>query len=193
MRGPEVNDAVKALKIVLGDREYNSRRGFYNFYVKQILDTYGQQGVTEGVKSAINVSEALQAMKQLANTTNRHISTKTYNGLRDWGDGNLAEIVVNAIKACTTLSNYYKNNNQLDYAQLINKLQSELIAFKNGDAFVTIKQLSQGTLSKINFQQGMAEGKRNLKCVCKTHGTMQCPVHTPKDIEVIENNKNKKA
>ena len=32
----------------------------------------------------------------------------------------------------------------------------------------------------------MGEGKRNLKCVCKTHGTMQCPVHTPKDIEVIE-------
>ena len=76
MRGPEVNDAVQALKTVLGNREYNSRRGFYNFYVRQILDTYGQQG--------------------------------------------------------------------------------------------------------------MAEGKRNLKCVCKTHGTMQCPVHTPKDIEVIE-------
>jgi hypothetical protein len=35
-------------------------------------------------------------------------------------------------------------------------------------------------------EQGVAEGKRNLKCVCKTHGTMQCPVHTPKDIEVIE-------
>jgi hypothetical protein len=76
MRGPEVNDAILALKTVLGNREYNSRRGFYNFYVRQILDTYGQQGV--------------------------------------------------------------------------------------------------------------AEGKRNLKCVCKTHGTMQCPVHTPKDIEVIE-------
>jgi len=83
MRGPEVNDAVQALKTVLGNREYNSRRGFYNFYIKQILDTYGQQGV--------------------------------------------------------------------------------------------------------------AEGKRNLKCVCKTHGTMQCPVHTPKDIDVLENNKNKKA
>jgi len=35
-------------------------------------------------------------------------------------------------------------------------------------------------------QQGVAEGKRNLKCVCKTQGTLQCPVHTPKDIEVIE-------
>ena len=33
MRGAEVSDAVKALKTVLGNREYNSRRGFYNFYV----------------------------------------------------------------------------------------------------------------------------------------------------------------
>lgn len=76
MRGAEVSDAVKALTTVLGNREYNSRRGFYNFYIRQMIDAYGQQGV--------------------------------------------------------------------------------------------------------------AEGKRNLKCVCKTHGTMQCPVHTPKDIEVIE-------
>jgi hypothetical protein len=69
-------EPVRALKIVLGDREYNSRRGFYNFYIRQLMD-------------------------------------------------------------------------MLD-------------------------------------QEGLAEGKRNLKCVCKTHGTMQCPVHTPKDIEVIE-------
>jgi len=69
-------EPIRALKIVLGDREYNSRRGFYNFYVRQLVDLLGQEG--------------------------------------------------------------------------------------------------------------LAEGKRNLKCVCKTHGTMQCPVHTPKDIEVIE-------
>jgi len=83
MKGGEVSDAIRALTTVLGNREYNSRRGFYNFYIKQMIDMYRQQGVNEG--------------------------------------------------------------------------------------------------------------KRNLKCVCKTHGTMQCPVHTPKDIEVIENNKNKKA
>ena len=49
MRGPEVNDAVRALKTVLGNREYNGRRGFYNFYVKQIIDMYGQQGATESL------------------------------------------------------------------------------------------------------------------------------------------------
>jgi len=48
MKGPEVSDAVLALKRVLGDRAYNERRGFYSFYVDQIHDMYGQQGVAEG-------------------------------------------------------------------------------------------------------------------------------------------------
>jgi len=44
---PTVSDAVLALKRVLGDREYNGRRGFYSFYVDQILDMYGQQNLAE--------------------------------------------------------------------------------------------------------------------------------------------------
>jgi len=47
MQGSEASDAVAALKTVLGDREYNSRRGYYNFYVRQLLDMSGQKGVTE--------------------------------------------------------------------------------------------------------------------------------------------------
>ena len=52
MKGPEVSDAVLALKRVLGDRAYNERPGFYSFYVKQIhrnwqLPMYGQQGIAE--------------------------------------------------------------------------------------------------------------------------------------------------
>jgi hypothetical protein len=47
MRGSDVKDAVLALKTVLGDREYNSRRGFYNFYVRQLMDMSGQQGMAE--------------------------------------------------------------------------------------------------------------------------------------------------
>jgi hypothetical protein len=54
MKGPEVSDAVAALKTVLGDREFNGRRGFYNFYIKQMLDMYGQQGVMESKKHKIN-------------------------------------------------------------------------------------------------------------------------------------------
>ena len=49
MRGAELNDAVQALKTVLGDREYNGRRGFYNFYIKQMIDMYGQQGMAKGL------------------------------------------------------------------------------------------------------------------------------------------------
>jgi len=65
MKGPEMSDAVLALKRVLGDREYNSRRGFYSFYVDQIhrnwqLPMYGQQDLSEEwsekYKSSINCS-----------------------------------------------------------------------------------------------------------------------------------------
>jgi len=52
MRGPELNDAVQALKTVLGDREFSSRRGHYNFYIRQLVDMYGQQGVAEGSELA---------------------------------------------------------------------------------------------------------------------------------------------
>jgi len=47
MRGPQSTDAIQALKTVLGDREFSGRRGFYNFYVRQLMDMYGQQGVAE--------------------------------------------------------------------------------------------------------------------------------------------------
>lgn len=52
MRGSEVSDAVSALKTVLGDREYNGRRGFYNFYVKQLMNMHSQQGVAEGARTS---------------------------------------------------------------------------------------------------------------------------------------------
>jgi hypothetical protein len=47
MKGPEISDAVLALKRVLGDRAYNERRGFYSFYVDQIHDMYNQQNINE--------------------------------------------------------------------------------------------------------------------------------------------------
>jgi hypothetical protein len=47
MQGSELKDAVQALKTVLGDREYNGRRGFYNFYVKQLVDMYGKKANEE--------------------------------------------------------------------------------------------------------------------------------------------------
>jgi hypothetical protein len=47
MQGATMNDAVSALKTILGDREYNGRRGHYSFYVRQLMDMYGQQSVAE--------------------------------------------------------------------------------------------------------------------------------------------------
>jgi hypothetical protein len=47
IKGPEISDAVLALKRVLGDRAYNERRGFYSFYVDQIHDMYNQQNINE--------------------------------------------------------------------------------------------------------------------------------------------------
>ena len=52
MRGPELADAVQALKTVLGDREFSSRRGFYNFFIRQMMDMYRQKGVSEGSRKA---------------------------------------------------------------------------------------------------------------------------------------------
>jgi hypothetical protein len=74
MRGSEASDAVAALKTVLGDREYNSRRGFYNFYIKQMLDMYGQQGLAEKIDSRfrktewIPIADALKILKHYGAT-----------------------------------------------------------------------------------------------------------------------------
>ena len=48
MRGPTRDDAIAALKTQVGERDFNERRDFYKFYVRQLMDMYGQQGVTEG-------------------------------------------------------------------------------------------------------------------------------------------------
>ena len=49
MRGSDYQmDPLKAIKTVLGDREYNGRRGHYNFYVRQLMDMLSQEGLAEG-------------------------------------------------------------------------------------------------------------------------------------------------
>jgi len=63
MQGSSVNDAVAALKTVLGNREYNSRRGHYNFYVKQLVDMSGQQGMAEA-RDGEDFEPALSGLKK---------------------------------------------------------------------------------------------------------------------------------
>ena len=157
MRGAEVNDAVKALKTVLGDREYNSRRGFYNFYIRQMIDAYGQQGVAEG-------------------EGNRYGSQENWDSLR---------------KDIRSQYPYKKGTNVTvpHKGKLVNGKIVRYEAGKGGYSptyVVDIGEYESIMVEPNKVRRGVAEGKRNLKCVCKTHGTIQCPVHTPKDIEVIE-------
>jgi hypothetical protein len=95
---------------------------------------------------------------------------------------------------------YLKHNNLVDIEKPLAGLKSEFEKFLQTHDPKEKQKYQQGIKQRIKSEpmsgpkgvlpeQGVAEGKRNLKCVCKTHGTMQCPVHTPKDIEVIENNK----
>ena len=74
-RSPTVSDAVLALKRVLGDRAYNERRGFYSFYVDQILDMYGQQGMMEATSASAPAAAAAAAT----------IPTGGPDIMRNWG------------------------------------------------------------------------------------------------------------
>jgi hypothetical protein len=63
MKGSELKDAVQALKTVIGDREYNDRRGHYNFYVKQLVDMYGKRDVKEAASPAQQAAIAIDMKK----------------------------------------------------------------------------------------------------------------------------------
>ena len=354
MRGPEVKDAIRALTAVLGNREYNSRRGFYNFYIKQIIDMYGQEGVAEGStgdKSFDNMMKGItKGTKKQATVDRKEQKKQTQEKARDafgnmFGGGNPANnlkikeqgvaegeenkygsqenwdslrkdirsqypykkgttvtvphkgklvngkiiryevggggyspayvvdigeyesimvepnkvrqgvaeakadptgswVVYNGSKlkkfktregakayaekngGTVASSEYYHDkiqkqgvaegieNNPVanEIINFIMKHRPDLLKYgadRVGDAIDRIASRA-GNIGHINSDNigklikqveyyvtsnnnDMYEGKRNLKCVCKTHGTLQCPVHTPKDIDVLENNKNKKA
>lgn len=313
MRGSDYQmDPVRAIKTVLGEREYNSRRGFYNFYVKQLRDMYDQGGLAEGWQEesqdledwskevnkklyrahenqrrslAIQLSKleqkhfgseltngpltnivfsTLQALnkgqmvhydpqsvgqmpfgsivgdeaRMIAASGMKKYDIDGYRGLRRAGivDNfqqflHLRDLADNQGQAILKYTNmppvaawmqFIKDigwskddmNEEVQaktddkllayYAQRKAEKQKQQGASRGGQVygqpewkkpkvpsptFTPGKPLPQSLQQKLDNkkqQQGVAEGKRNLKCVCKTHGTMQCPVHTPKDIEVIE-------
>jgi len=79
MKGPEVSDAVLALKRVLGDRAYNERRGFYNFYIDQIHKMYNQQSINEGEVSTSN----LRTMYDLARMAKTYCDAEGQESLNE--------------------------------------------------------------------------------------------------------------
>jgi hypothetical protein len=89
MQGSEASDAVAALKTVLGDREYNSRRGYYNFYVRQLMDMSGQQGMAEGVEADVKVYQNKM--------TGKFIAWVDHRGNREQAEGNTKQEAVTAL------------------------------------------------------------------------------------------------
>jgi hypothetical protein len=80
MRGSDYQvDAVKAIKTVLGDREYNSRRGYYSFYVKQLMDMHGQEGIAETKKPSPKLTPV--DMKK-SEPVSEEINTEAYERLQ---------------------------------------------------------------------------------------------------------------
>jgi hypothetical protein len=141
MRGSEASDAVAALKTVLGDREYNSRRGFYNFYVRQLMDMSGKQGVAEGV--------ADMHSNELLNTVRGAIR----KAIKETGDQSLSKIFVclrDARPASEALKNITSPNS---LAEVDNALQEVGIDFDDLLDFINKQAEKYG-------RQGMAEGAK---------------------------------
>jgi hypothetical protein len=73
MRGPEMSDAVLALKRVLGDRAYNERRGFNSFYDDKIHHMYGQRGMAEN--NHWHAAGVADAQRDVNRDPNRKVKT----------------------------------------------------------------------------------------------------------------------
>jgi hypothetical protein len=165
MRGSEVSDAVKALKAVLGDREYNGRRGHYNFYVKQILDIYNQQGVAEGEDEGIRPQgKILKRLHDVAIMS----PTLTFQNFRQSGK---EAIITDAMMACKIMKRHFLQNKNQPTAQFIYNLENEIYDFMRGRKLDTpdgnaytmdLSDLSRGTLGKMQFQtkDSVAEGAK---------------------------------
>jgi len=226
----DATQALKALKIVLGEREYNDRPGYYNSFIRQIIARSKQQGVAEVQLTPIGQDdpERLEYLKKQADISRRtglavgdDVTLKDRPGfkgkiVKDWGGGDFSisgsgggmsqsnnhranARLIQKIQGVAEGSRnaYLKHNNLVDIEKPLAGLKSEFEKFLQTHDPKEKQKYQQGIKQRIKSEpmsgpkgvlpeQGVAEGKRNLKCVCKTHGTMQCPVHTPKDIEVIE-------
>ena len=153
----DATQALQALKIVLGEREYNDRPGYYNSFIRQIISRSKQQGVAEG-------------------EGNKYGSQENWDSLRK-----------------DIRSQYpYKKGTTVTVPHKGKLVNGKIVRYEAGGGgyspayVVDIGEYESIMVEPNKVRRGVAEGKRNFKCVCKTHGTMQCPVHTPKDIDVLE-------
>ncbi len=142
MRGPEVNDAVSALKTVLGNREYNSRRGYYSFYVRQLMDMHGQEGLTEGLHPMI-----IDDVKKLAtlSPTDRY---SAYSNIRGYfkADPALSKM------ASDLMGGYYEAD----------MLRGKYKTAEAKAKYAELEPMHQAFIKQsLGQEQGVTEGSRN--------------------------------
>ena len=79
MKGPTENDAIAALITVLGTSAYYERPGFYSLWLRQAIDKYNQQGVTETKKPSPKLTPV--DMKK-SEPVSEEINTEAYERLQ---------------------------------------------------------------------------------------------------------------
>ena len=132
-------------------------------YVKKLvrLENKSQQAVKEGLNQPIEAGQALQSLKNLA-------LMKSALTMQQLVQAGRESIITNAINAAKTLEQSYLANKQQGNAIFVRALRDEIDNFRRGapinasfpesDNTSELGELLQGKLSKVNFQQGMAEG-----------------------------------
>jgi hypothetical protein len=163
MQGATMNDAVAALKTVLGNREYNDRRGHYSFYVRQLMDMYGQQGKVE---SELNEFLNPQAVAQDPGLEREPTADVIFFGQmpKDF----TADTVWEALEAVLPQEYPPGRNTQGHPTSNAERVTTEIA--KHQGAVVTTKPLSvaqklaktfqtYGIKCKVNAKPGMNEGK----------------------------------
>ena len=92
MRGPTRDDAVAAIKYQVGERDFNERRGFYSFYVRQLMDMYGKKDVAEGnlnerasqLLSAQDRNGVITVVVQAPDGTKRSLADENPRYINQW-------------------------------------------------------------------------------------------------------------
>ena len=139
-------------------------------FINKQAEKYGGQGVAEGQVNELS-SDLLKRAAQVAkNKRDQSMDPKIHDAL---GGG-------------------YMNPVARHYDTMSDKFSQKATSAAVRDKIKDIG-ISNVVQRKIAQKPGVAEGKRNLKCVCKTHGQDQCPVHAPIDEGSNSSNKNKKA
>ena len=154
MQGSEVTDAVQALKTVLGDREYNSRRGHYNFYVRQLMDMYGQQGMKEGWKEKLGAAAVTGAMALGSAGANARVTPDGQGGF------------TGGLKPSATVTAPADNKPAAEAPKGFSKEYLQKAADPNrfGRYMISVEKAQE--LLK-NMQEGMVEGDRTMSRAAK--------------------------